>query len=242
MKFKLIFKLIGMTCIGLFPMQLHALSIVPPASNIEVVGFLTLEGKPIRYAKLELRRESCFGEVSSTTWSDEKGYYRLFEPSAFRAVYIYVQTSGQPANTYCLFEGVSGFNNAASHNKINYSIRLNPETFIKGYLADAAGTPKLQQAIMECNAKGGIWGELKPKQFGCNLKFKDAGKSCTDASQCLGKICFSAPQIGIIYPDPNMPKSTGFCPSNTYQALNKRSGDINGEYKAGKVVLYSTSQ
>lgn len=215
----------------------HAIR-VPPAYNIELVGFLTLDGKSIQHAKIELRKGSCFGEARSITWTDEKGYYRLFEPESSEAVYVYVEASEQPPNTYCLFEGISGFNNASTHNKKNYSINLKGINFIHGYLADPKATPQLHRNIMACNAEGGIWGELKPQQFGCNLEFKDAHKACTDAKQCLGNICFAAPEEGIRYPSPNRPKPTGFCAVDTYQALNKRPGNINGEYKAGKLILY----
>lgn len=90
----------------------HAIQ-VPPAYNVEIVGFLTLEGKAIQHAKIELRKDSCFGEARSTTWTDEKGYYRLFEPEVWSKVYLYVQANDQPLNTYCAFEGVSGFDQIA---------------------------------------------------------------------------------------------------------------------------------
>lgn len=238
MKSKLVLKLLIASLFLLLPVKLLALR-VPPAYNIEIVGFLTLEGKAIQHAKLELRKGNCFGETRSVTWTDEKGYYRLFEPEADEAVYVYVQANEQqPPNTYCLFEGISSFTNAATHNKVNYSINLKQSNFIPGYLANYAATPPLHREIMTCNAKGGIWGELKPKQFGCNLKFKDAGKACTDANQCLGRVCFSAPEVEIRYPDPNSPKPTGFCAVDTYQVLNKRPGSIDGEYQAGKLILY----
>ena len=230
------------------PLNLVALQVPMPAYNIEVVGFITINGQAAQHVKVELRKDSCFGDMSSFTWTDEKGFYRLFEPvapvNAFgglsEPVYIYVGTgSSARADTYdsyCLFEGLrfKSSETRNTHNKQNHSIILK-----KNQITAANYKSKPNPAMVACATKDGVWGELKPKQFGCNVKFKDAAKSCTDAKQCSSNVCFfSEPQYGVWLPASMRPKPTGFCAVDTYQVLNKRPGSIDGEYQAGKLILY----
>lgn len=215
----------------------HAIRL-PPTSNIEILGFISVDGKAAEHAKIELRKGSCFGETSSFTWADEKGYYRLFEPQleAGDALYVYVaagQSRLREYESYCLFDGFK-FSVGSNHEKKNHSIALKSTHQVGDF------SFKSNSAITNCGIQGGIWGELKPKQFGCNLKFKDAGKSCTDANQCQSKVCFSEIESGNAarLPASMRLKPTGFCAVDTYQALNKRPGAINGEYRAGKLITY----
>lgn len=243
MRMHLVFKcLVAVLCVVL-PLNTHALQVSMPVYNIEIMGFLTLNGRPAQHAKVELRTGSCFGEASSFTWADEKGYYRLFQPEAevsslgglSEPVYIYVE-SGRAGNSaydsYCLFEGFSfkpGEIN--THNKKIHSAALKENYITKAYF-----NPKPNPSLLDCANKKGVWGELKPKQFGCNVRFRDANKTCNDDNQCVSKLCFSYVQY--VIPVTRFLPNTGSCAIDTYQALNKRPGQINGEYKAGKVIPF----
>lgn len=238
MKVNAIFKYLAASILLFLAFNSQAIR-VPPATNLEVVGFVRFEGKPLEHARVELRKGSCFGELSSFTWTDEKGYYRLFEPSSYDPLYVKVQEAERdsPYQSACSFEGVQFGSDHLNHQKKEHSISLvrNDQA---GYPVQPKPFTKEQQAKGACKAKGGEWGELQPKQFACNLKFKDAGKTCTDANQCSSKVCFSYVDNYRWVANAPRPKPTGACAVDTYQALNRRPGEINGEFKAGVMIPY----
>ena len=74
-------------------------------------------------------------------------------------------------------------------------------------LSQLAGSLKTEAA---CSAKGGKWGKVGMRQqFACELRTNDAGKACTDSSQC---------QVACIVVDANIAPSskvTGQCYGST---------------------------
>lgn len=215
--------LFALPVLFLMATTVEALRAAPPR-NVEFVGVVTLGGKPVRHAKVELRLGSCFGDVISSAWTNQKGEYLLFERQIYSPAYLSVADGwyGESTHLYeghCLFAGVN-FPYARSGQTISYPVTLKWKK---------PPSPEQQQ----CLQQGGMWGALTAKAMGCNLTFKDAGKTCNDGEQCMGKVCFNYWQRARI-----RGRLNGQCATDSFQVLHNRNSGVGGILNriSGKIV------
>lgn len=185
----------------------------PPLKNIEVYGKVTLNGQPIEGVPVEFRTGSCFAEPDGKVKTNKHGFYYIKLATFFHAggglrVKVPASTPRSLAYApYCQFEPVAI--EYKSNQKVRYNVILQK-------------AQPISQDEVQCLAKGGQWGPLTKDKTGCNFTYKDYAQSCTDGSQCLGKVCLPSRWVS----------NQGVCPLDTLQALNTES-----VMKKGKRVL-----
>ncbi|MCK5726164.1 MAG: hypothetical protein KAH22_04980 [Thiotrichaceae bacterium] len=86
--------------------------------------------------------------------------------------------------------------------------------------ANPTKAPIVQTPETQCIAKGGQWERLT-RLKGCNMIYSDAGKKCTDNSQCQAKICLT--------PSRDTSATQGQCPASTKKAIH--GGCIGGQIR-----------
>jgi len=171
-----------------------------PIKNIEVYGQVTLNGQAAVAVPVEFRTRSCFAELVGKTKTNKNGFYYIklaeFYPSADLHVLVPAAKTATAYAPHCTYEPV------AFERKSNQKVRYN--MILKKAQA-------ISQDQKQCIAKGGQWGPLTKTQLGCNFSFKDYSQTCTDGSQCHGKICLA---------NTRRPTSSGYCPMHTYDVMN----------------------
>ena len=101
-------------------------------------------------------------------------------------------------------------------------------TSVEGQLANNSGQQLDTQEA--CEAKGGKWlPDCRPNERRCLMPYSDAGKRCTDSSQCESNMCITDLEVVCKVdsgcPEPQVPKpgepAVGICKRN-----NERCGSF----------------
>lgn len=225
LKLKVFSKIAISLCLLLFVVNAWAIRIAY-LHGLEISGRVTLAGKPVANASIELRNGNCLGEATVKAKTKSDGTYRFIEESfyPFSTYYIAVSATASHAE-HCVFAGVKLPDNVATRKKLFYAIALNK--------------PKAPtSAEQQCTKSGGRWAELGAGRYGCNVTFRDASKDCTDNSQCSSKTCFASwvpPRLA--WMSRHQLIKHGNCAVDTFQLL---TGGANpkpiGVIKQGKVI------
>lgn len=236
-----LFKLILPTLLFVFMSPAHA---IPPLhlKNVEITGQVSLQGKPLAQVQVEVRKDSCFGEVTDKTLTNQQGKYRILKPDliAGSILYLTVPAGGkakQAYGAYCLFEGMS----ASSEKNVDTPTG---DFYRTGQYLHTIKLAKPRAVTAEeksCLKQGGAWGWLSQERLGCNRPYADAGKTCGDGSECSSQVCFSywkdRMQLQMESLIPEKAKQ-GSCAVDKFQVLNHRPGPLVGELKQGKIVAF----
>lgn len=238
-----ILKLASLTLV-LTLVQLQPAGAIPAQrlKEVEVIGQVSLKGKPLAKVPVEVRQDSCFGEVIAKATSNHQGQYQITKSDVVAGTVFYLTVpaggQGQQAyGAYCLFDGATTSSERDVHTPTG-------EFYRTGQYVHNISLAKPRVVTAEekaCVKQAGIWGWLGKERLGCNLPYQDAGKLCTDAQECSSQVCFrywkGRMQLQMESIRPNEPKQ-GACALDTFQVFNHRPGPLVGIVQQGKVLPF----
>lgn len=236
--------------LGLATQTATAIPALPPKplKNLEVVGQVLHDGKPIANAVVKAYFYHCDTKLQASTTSNKGGYYRLVIPSyprmvffsrpmppaelvEFKKQYPYIRPRGiRGYSPIPIFLSTQSLANPTT-NICQQALKGGVDTPLKNRfnlkLEGAPVTaptpptppkPPITSEQQKCQVQGGKWEFISRGVKGCNLSYKDAGRLCTDGKQCSSQVCLAK--------DRNPRASEGQCAATTSAIINSCMGEI----------------
>ncbi|TXH71100.1 MAG: hypothetical protein E6Q83_02530 [Thiothrix sp.] len=140
------------------------------------------------------------------------GYYSV-------PIFLSTHSLTNPTTTLCQ-QALKGGLETPLKNRFNLKLDGVPATAsIPSTQAPIPPKPPVKPSEQQkCQAQGGQWEFISRGVKGCNLSYKDAGRTCTDGKQCSSGVCLAKER--------NPRASEGQCAASTFAIINGCLGEI----------------
>lgn len=247
---RLSFRVLAVLCSILYSHFAYAkpAPLPPPLKNLEITGQITQAGKPMSGATVKAHFYNCDTKAQVSTLTNQSGYYKLIIPTYPRIVRTWrpftkeelggvnparlsrrVTFDVRPIPVFVSLYNSSNVlevcaqalnGGMATPRQSRFSLQL------KGLPQNPPKPSNNNNSItkqQQCQAQGGKWEMISRGVMGCKISYKDGGKSCTDAKQCISGTCLAKER------DPKAIK--GACAVDSASVINSCMGEIkNGRW------------